>query len=225
MRILLIEDEKDLRSLITSLLEKAGYAADQAGDGEQGSFLARTNEYDLIITDYIMPKLDGFSMIKEIREDGVRCPILMLSVRQSLKDKIGILDAGADDYLPKPFAGEELLARVRALLRRPTAIKPTIARFGDISVDPASFKATRGKNTLYLSNKEFSLLYFLIRNAGRLIKREDILEHVWGGDIDTFSNTLETHIYRLRHKVEKKGERLIANIPGRGYRLELSKNC
>ncbi|PKM89199.1 DNA-binding response regulator [Candidatus Falkowbacteria bacterium HGW-Falkowbacteria-2] len=221
MRILLVEDEPNLSRLITSLLTRAGFAVDAADDGERGSFLARTNNYDLVITDYIMPRLDGYNLIKEIRHDGIATPILMLSVRQSTEDKVSVLNIGADDYLPKPFAGEELVARVNALLRRPTNLRSGILTFQDLSLDPQLYRVKRGTKEIRLTNKEFSLLHYLLLNSGKMISRDNLLEHVWGGEIDPFSNTVETHILRLRRKLEGKGKKLIHNVAGRGYTLDL----
>lgn len=221
MRLLIIEDEKNLADLLASLLKKAGFAVDTAGDGEQGSFMARTQIYDLIITDYVLPKLDGASVIKEIRSDGREVPIIMLSVRQSTIDKINVLDSGADDYLAKPFSTEELLARIRALLRRPQSIKEEKLTFADLELEPSSFKVKRGEKEIRLTNKEFSLLQHLLINAGKIVTRESLLEHVWSGDVDPFSNTLETHILRLRRKIDAQEPKLIHSIIGRGYKLDL----
>jgi DNA-binding response OmpR family regulator len=220
MRVLLIEDEKDLAAFISSLLKKAGMAIDIAYDGEQGLFLARTNNYDLIITDYILPKLDGCSLIKELRQEGKQMPILMLSVRQGIIDKIGVLDAGADDYLSKPFSSEELLARIRALSRRPHNIQSQILTFKNLKLDPGTFKLSKGNKNIKLTNKEFSLLQYLMLNKGRIISRETLLDHVWDDDLDSFSNTVETHILRLRRKIENKKEKIIHTIVGRGYCLD-----
>ncbi|MBN2884627.1 response regulator transcription factor [Patescibacteria group bacterium] len=220
MRVLLIEDEEDLADFIVSLLKKSGLAVDLASDGERGSFLARTNHYDLIITDYILPKLDGRSLIKEIRDDGRQMPILMLSVRKSAADKSDILNVGADDYLAKPFSSEELLARVHALGRRSPNIKNRILTFKNITLDPDAFRVNKGNKNIKLTNKEFSLLQYLMLNAEHVVSREILLDHVWDDEIDSFSNTVETHILRLRRKLENKGEKIIHTVVGRGYRLD-----
>lgn len=221
MRALVIEDEIDVANAISSLLKKIGFVYDIAQDGEKGSFLARTNNYDIIISDYTMPKMDGFSVIKEIREDDCSAPILMLSIRQNLEDKVNILDVGADDYLCKPFSADEFIARVKALTRRPQRINKQPLKFHDLSLDSDNFKVFRNNKEIKLTNKEFSLLRYLMNHPGRIIPRDVILEHVWG-DVDLFSNTLETHIMRLRQKVDRRGKKLIYNIVGRGYKLDVN---
>lgn len=220
MRILIIEDEIGVAETLYSIFKKSGFAADVAHEGERGSFLARSNNYDVIITDYTMPKMDGFNVIKEIRADGCSTPILMLSVRQSLEDKINILEVGADDYLCKPFSPSELIARVKALSRRQAQINIDPLTFNDITLEISTFKVVRNGKTIRLTNKEFSLLHCFMSNPGKIISRSSLLERVWDEDIDPFSNTLETHIMRLRHKIEKEGPRLIFNITGRGYKLD-----
>lgn len=222
MRALIIEDEIELAQFLASLLKKAGFACDLSHDGEHGSFLGRTNHYDLIVTDYSLPKLDGLALIKELRLDGSITPILMLSVRQNLVDKINVLDAGADDYLSKPFSPDEFMARVRALIRRPQNINIQPLNFHDLTMDVSQFKVIRGNRKIKLTNKEFSLLQYFILNAGKIIPRDIILEHVWNGDADLFSNTLETHIMRLRQKIDCHGKKLIHNIAGRGYKLDIN---
>lgn len=220
MRILIVEDEKDLANFIANSLKRKGFAIDLAYEGERGSFLARTNSYDLIITDYVLPKLDGLSLIEEVRRDGVNIPILMLSVRHSLEDKVQVLGAGADDYLTKPFINEELIARVEALLRRQPHLNKEELKFNDVKLESSSFSAWRGNKKLKLTNKEFSLLQYFLLHPQEIITRNQLLEHVWSEDTDPFSNTVETHIMRLRQKLENYGERIIHNIIGRGYKLD-----
>lgn len=222
MRALIIEDEVDLAHFLAALLKKAGFSADLSHDGEQGSFLGRSNNYDLIITDYTLPKLDGRSVITEIRQDGKNVPILMLSVRSSSLDKVDVLDAGADDYLSKPFAADEFLARVRALVRRPQQIQSNPLQFHDLILDANKFKVSRKNKNIKLTNKEFALLQYLMLNAGQIVPRDVLLEHVWDGETDPFSNTLETHIMRLRQKIDQHKPKLIHNIASRGYKLDLS---
>ncbi len=221
MRALIIEDEIGVADSLFSLLKKSGFAADIAYDGERGSFLARSNNYDLIITDYTLPKMDGFNVIKEIRDDGCSSPILMLSVRKSLEDKVNVLDIGADDYLCKPFSPAEFIARIKALTRRPPQINVDPLIFHDLRLELDTFKVTRNNKNIRLTNKEFSLLHYFMAHPTKIIPRDLILEHVWDGDMDPFSNTLETHIMRLRQKIDKSGRKLIHNIPGRGYKLDI----
>jgi DNA-binding response OmpR family regulator len=221
MRALIIEDETNVANSLYSLLKKSGFATDIAYDGEQGSFLARSNNYDLIITDYILPKMDGFNVIKEIRDDGCSSPILMLSMRKSLEDKISVLEVGADDYLSKPFFPAEFVARAKALTRRPPQINMDPLVFHDLRLELDTFRVTRNNKTIRLTNKEFSLLHYFMTHPTKIISRDLILEHVWNGDMDPFSNTLETHIMRLRQKIDKNGRRLIHNITGRGYKLDI----
>jgi DNA-binding response OmpR family regulator len=222
MRALIIEDDTGVANSLYTTLKQAGFAADIAYDGEQGSFLARSNNYDLIITDYVMPKMDGFNMIKEIREDGCSAPILMLSVRISIDDKVNILDIGADDYLCKPYIPEEFIARAKALTRRPPQINMDPVIFHDLRLEIDTFRVTRNNKVIRLTNKEFSLLHHFMTHPTKIISRDSILEHVWNGEIDPFSNTLETHIMRLRQKIDKTGPKLIHNITGRGYKLDIN---
>lgn len=220
MRVLIIEDDLDLASTQASILKKSGFACDLCQDGEHGAFLGKTNAYDLIVTDYSLPKLDGLNIIKEIRQDGRKMPIIMITVRQGCVDKIDVLDSGADDYLCKPFSPDEFMARVRALIRRPLTLKIDPFKFDDLILDASTFEVKRGKKQVKLTNKEFSLLQYLIINSGKIIPRDTILEHVWNGDADLFSNTLETHIMRLRQKIDCHGKKLIHNVAGRGYKLD-----
>jgi DNA-binding response OmpR family regulator len=222
MRVLIIEDETGVADSLYAILKQVGFAADIAYDGEKGSFLARSNNYDLIVTDYIMPKMDGLNVIKEIREDGCSTPILMLSVRGGLEDKVNILDVGADDYLCKPFIPEELIARARALTRRPHQINVDPLIFYDLRLELDTFRVTRNNRVIRLTNKEFSLLQYFMTHPAKIITRSALLEHVWNEDIDPFSNTLETHIMRLRKKIDKTGRKLIHNITGRGYKLDIN---
>lgn len=222
MRALIIEDEEDVATWLYNMLKQIGFATDIAYDGERGSFLARSNNYNLIVVDYAMPKMDGLNVIKEIRADGCSTPILMLSIRRSVEDKINVLDVGADDYLSKPCLPEEFIARVKALTRRPNHINIDPLVFHDLRLERDTFKVTRNNRVIRLTNKEFSLLHYLMSHPTKIISRESILENVWDSNIDPFSNTLETHIMRLRHKVDKNGRKLIHNITGRGYKLDIN---
>ncbi len=220
MKVLLVEDEPEIRSLLKSALEAEYFAVDVAIDGEQGLQFARTNEYDIIILDNIMPKKDGETVCKEIRLSGKTTPILSLSVRAETSTKINLLNAGADDYLTKPFAFEELLARVRALLRRQPEFHSDILTIDDIVLDAGSQTLRRGKKFIHLTRKEFMLLEYLMRNEGIVVSRSMIMEHVWDMTLDPFSNTIEAHILSLRKKLESPHKKkLIHTIAGRGYKI------
>ena len=220
MRILVIEDDPDINALLTSSLKSACFAVDSASCGEEGSFLARTNDYDLIILDYMLPKKDGPHICRDIRQNGQTMPILMLTVRADTEDKVQMLNEGIDDYLTKPFSLEELHARVKALLRRPKQIASTSIALGDIVIDVARQSVARGKKEIYLTRKEFSLLEYMARNRGLVVSRGMIMEHVWNMESDPFSNTIEAHILNLRKKLSSGKHSLIATVPGRGYKIE-----
>lgn len=221
MRILLIDDDKAIRGFLKSALESECFEVDAAEDGEKGSFLGRTNDYDAIICDYSLPKKNGLQICEEIRKDGKDTPILMLSVEGESHTKAELLNIGADDYLTKPFSLEELLARVRALMRRPNQIKNDILKIDDLIVDTKRHLVHRGEKEIYLTMKEFMLLEYLMRSRGTVQSRAIILEHVWDMNADLFSNTIEAHISNLRRKIDTKGKaKLIHTIPGRGYKID-----
>ncbi|MFA6339139.1 MAG: response regulator transcription factor [Candidatus Paceibacterota bacterium] len=218
MRILVIEDE--IFDILKKSFESECFAVDVATDGEIGSYLARTNDYDLIILDNILPKKNGYDVCKEIRKAGKSLPIIVLSVKSENSIKVDFLNAGADDYVTKPFSFEELLARVGALLRRVKDIKEEILKVDDLIVDIKNYSVKKGSKEIYLTRKEFILLQYLMKNKGRVLSRAMIIEHVWDMNIDPFSNTIETHILNLRRKISpKKGKKLIYTIPGVGYKL------
>lgn len=220
MRILIIEDDADLQLALASALEAAAFAVDKASDGERGSYLARINDYDLVVLDFMMPKKNGDQVCREIRAAGKEMPILMLSVRDGADQKATLLNEGVDDYLGKPFSTEELMARIRALLRRPKRIESPVIMLGNITIDGNRQTVYCGSKHVYLTRKEFSLLEYLARNRGLVVSRGMLLEHVWNMDSDPFSNTIEAHIVNLRKKLGPGGRKLIATIPGRGYRIE-----
>lgn len=224
MKILIIEDEAAIVKFLHAGLSAQMYTIDSASDGEQGLFLARTSHYDLVILDYSLPKLDGAGVLKEIRQDGQNMPILMLSVRSELIDKETAFNLGADDYLTKPFLLEELLLRVRALLKRPPQIAKELIRLGNLTLCTKNKIVRRNGKEIYLTRREFSLLEFLLRGQGQIISRSEILEHVWDYNADPFSNSIETHIASLRKKLRTdKQPDLIHTFPGRGYKLALEK--
>jgi len=222
MRILLVEDEKKIIDLLKRALKAECFAVDVAEDGDKGSYLARTNDYDLVILDNLLPKKEGIQVCREIREGGGTMPILMLSVKSETKTKIDLLNAGADDYLTKPFSLEELLARIRALLRRPKKIEDEILKIDDLEVDTVKHVVRRKNREIYLTPKEFMLLEYLMRNKGAVLSRGMIMEHVWNIDVDPFSNTIETHILSLRRKIDapRAQRKLIRTIPVLGYKID-----
>ena len=220
MRILVVEDEKKIRDFLKTSLEAECFAVDVAEEGEQGSYLARTNEYDLIILDNVLPKKTGLEVCQDIRKTGKTTPILILSVKTETLSKVELLNAGADDYLSKPFSLEELLARIRALLRRQKDIESDILTVDDLALDIKRHTTKRGKKEIYLTRKEFMLLEYLMRNQEMVLTRGMIMEHVWDMTADPFSNTIESHILSLRRKIDTKGKKkLIHTVPGRGYKI------
>lgn len=224
MRILLIEDEKDIAVFLKMNLETEFYTVDMAHDGEQGSFLARTNEYDLIICDYILPKQNGPEVIAEIRQENKHVPIIILSVKSEIDSKIELFNLGVDDYLTKPFLFEELLAHIKAILRRPLKRENQVLRIDDLIVDTDKHLVKRGRQIITLTRKELSLLEYLLKNRGRVVSRVAIMEHVWDANADPFSNTIESHITNLRRKINLPGKKeLIHTISGRGYKVDLKK--
>ncbi len=222
MKILVVEDEKELRKLLRATLEAERFVVDTAADGEEGVYLAQTNEYDLIIMDKVMPEKDGLQACREIRDDGIKTPILFLSVKTETMTKVTALDAGADDYLTKPFSVDELLARVRALLRRPHDMTGDILTADNLTLDTRKHRVSRGeRDDIRLTRKEFMLLEYLLRNRGAVMSRAQIMEHVWDINADPFSNTIEAHILSLRKKIDFPGEKkLIITVPGCGYKIE-----
>jgi heavy metal response regulator len=220
MRVLVVEDERKIAEFLRKGLRAEGYAVDVAADGEQGRFLAGTETYDLVILDLRLPKMDGLTLCRTLRAEKFAVPILMLTVRDSVKDKILGLDSGADDYLTKPFDFEELLARVRALLRKRGASEPTRLQVADLVLDLLAHKVERGAVPIPLTSKEFSLLEYLMRNAGVVVTRTMIAEHVWDVHFDSFTNVIDVSINHLRSKVDRDFPRkLIQTVRGRGYIL------
>lgn len=224
MRLLIVEDDQSIREFLRTHLEAESFAVDVAEDGERGSYLARTNEYDLIILDLNLPVKDGLQVCSEIRASGKSMPILILSVRSQIPEKVALLEAGADDFLTKPFSFRELLARIRAMLRRPARIVSETISIGDLVIDATNHTVIRAGKEIYLTRKEFALLEYMARNRGRLLSRGMIMEHVWDKNADAFSNTIETHILNLRKKIDSEGDqKLIHTIPGRGYKFDIKE--
>lgn len=224
MHILVVEDEKKVASFIQRGLEAEHYSVDVAFDGEEGLSRLFDNEYDLAIFDVMLPRRDGFSMLREARKQGIQVPVLLLTARDTLADKVTGLDQGADDYLTKPFAFEELLARVRALLRRGTSTQPTLLTLADVSLDPLSRQVTRAGKKIDLTAKEFALLEFFLRNPGRVLSRALIAQHVWGVDFDTFTNVIDVYVKYLRKKIDADFEpKLLHTVRGAGYVMKESE--
>jgi heavy metal response regulator len=218
MHILIIEDEKKIADFLKRGLKEEAYSVDIANDGEEGHFLATTQEYDLVILDLMLPKIDGLSLCRTFRAEKITTPILILTVKDSIKDKVSGLDAGADDYLTKPFSFEELLARVRALLRKKEMPAPPELRVADLKLDLVNHKVNRGGRDIPLTAKEYALLEYLMRNKGTVVTRTMISEHVWDINFDTFTNVIDVHISYLRKKVDQgQPRKLIQTVWGRGY--------
>ena len=221
MRILLIEDEPEIAQFLKPNLEASCFAVDVAIDGETGSFMARTNSYDLIILDYNLPKKNGQQVCDEIRQKNIEVPIIMLSVIANTNKKIEMLNSGVDDYLTKPFSYKELLARIRALLRRPKQMEDDNLQVGDLELDNNRSEVRRGGEKIKLTKKEYMLLEYLMRNKSMVLTRGMIMEHVWDMNGDPFSNTIESHINSLRKKIlTKNSAKLIHTISGRGYKID-----
>jgi heavy metal response regulator len=221
MRILVVEDEKKVASFIKKGLEEEGYAVDVAADGEEGLAMALTRVHDLLILDIRLPKLDGLQVLQALRQDHVTAPVLLLTVRATIEDKVLGLDAGADDYLTKPFAFQELVARVRALLRRRTEADPTVLQIGDLKLDPARRLVCRGGGKIDLTPREFALLDYFMRNPGRVLTRTMIAEHVWDYSFDTSTNIIDVYVNYLRKKIDTaRAPRLLHTVRGVGYVLK-----
>ena len=221
MRILVVEDDVDLQRLLKKALGDAGYVVDVAADGEEGLVMALTRVHDLIILDIRLPRMDGLRVLQALRQDNVTAPVLLLTVRATIEDKVLGLDAGADDYLTKPFAFQELVARVRALLRRRTDAEPTLLHIGDLTLDPARRTVTRGGEKIDLTPREFALLDYFMRNPGRVLTRTMIAEHVWDYSFDTSTNVIDVYVNYLRKKVDAGREpKLLHTMRGVGYVLK-----
>jgi heavy metal response regulator len=221
MRILVIEDEKHISDFIKQGLKEEGYSVDAAYDGEKGYFLAGTEEYDAIILDIMIPKIDGITLCQKLRQDKICTPILMLTAKDSVSDKVTGLDSGADDYLTKPFAFKEFLARIRVLLRKDKIAISSKLQVDDLAMDVLTHGVTRDGKEIILTAKEFSLLEFLLRNIGHVVTRTAISEHVWDMNFDTTTNVIDVHITALRRKIDRAHKKkLIHTIRGRGYTIK-----
>ena len=218
MRILVVEDERKVARLIQKGLEEEQYGVDVALDGEHGLSMSETQPYDLYIVDVMLPKMNGMELVKVLRDREQKAPILMLTAKATIEDKVAGLDSGADDYLTKPFAFEELLARVRSLLRRGAQQKSTILSIADLELDTVSHKAKRGGKMIDLTAKEYALLDYFLQNKDRVLTRSAISEHIWDYNFDTGTNIIDVYINHLRNKVDNTFEKkLIHTVRGVGY--------
>jgi len=218
MRILIVEDEKKIADFLKRGLKEEGYAADVAYDGEDGHFRAKTKSYDLIILDLMLPKMDGLTVCKKLRSEKISVPILMLTAKGEIADKVTGLDSGADDYLTKPFAFEELLARVRALVRKRESGAVTKLKLSDLELDLVTHKVVRARQEIKLTSKEYALLEYMMRNPNTIVTRTMISEHVWNADFDSFTNVIDVYVNYLRNKIDAPfKKKLIQTIRGRGY--------
>jgi two-component system, OmpR family, response regulator len=220
MRIIVVEDAVKLALALKRGLEGEGYAVDTVHDGltARKRILARNGQYDLLVLDVMLPGLDGLALCRDLRARGVTTPVLMLTARDTTGDKVAGLDSGADDYLVKPFAFAELLARIRTLLRRPARTLATELRVGDLVLDPAARSVRRGDRQVELTTKEFALLELFMRSPGEVLSRDTILDHAWDEDADAFSNVVDVYLRRLRKKIDRPGEpSLFQTVRGVGY--------
>ena len=220
MRLLIVEDDGPLREALQQGLEEAGFAVDTSADGEEGLWYARSNEYDVIVLDLMLPHVDGLTILGRLRRDGSAVPILILTARDTVADRVKGLDLGADDYLVKPFAFAELLARVRAMVRRGYNNKDPVIRVADLEIDTAGRTVRRGGRSIELTAREYALLEFLVARADQVVSRSDIWEHIYDFRSDPDSNVVDVYIGHLRKKIEQPGQlKLIHTRRGQGYVL------
>ena len=221
MRILVVEDEHRIASTIKKGLEQEKFAVDVAYNGTDGYDMAVSENYDAIILDLMLPEKDGLEISRDLRKQQIHTPILILTAKSQVQDKVAGLDMGADDYLTKPFSFEELIARIRALSRRPHKSLGSVLQIADLKLDSKTFLVSRNKNKINLSNKEFSILEYLMRNKGKIISKDQIISHVWDYNADILPNTVEVNIKNLRAKMDRSfNKKLIHTIWGFGYKIE-----
>ena len=224
MRVLVVEDDTRMAGLLRRGLTEEGFAADIARSGDDGLWMARATEYDAIVLDVMLPGVNGFDVCRRLRELGTWTPVLMLTARDAVADRVKGLDAGADDYLTKPFSFAELLARLRALVRRPALERPAVLEVADLRLDPSSRKVWRGEQEIHLSSKEFALLEFFMRRAGDVLSRYQLLEHCWDYGYENRSNVVDVYVRYLREKIDRPfGRDSIETVRGAGYRLRRPK--
>lgn len=223
MRVLLVEDEEGVARFIRQGMTEAGYAVDVASDGAEGVGFARAGSYDLLVVDVMLPELNGIELLKELRRSGDKTPVILLTARDGLDDKISGLDAGADDYLVKPFAFPELLARARALLRRPPKRETRMLKFEDLEMDLGKHEVRRSNRRIELSPREFALLEVLLRHPRQVLTRLQIMEHAWDFESSSETNVIDVYIGYLRRKIDRGfGQQLIRTVRGVGYSLDTS---
>ena len=220
MRVLIVEDEVKMAGLLRRGFREEGLAADIASSGDDALWMARATEYDAIVLDVMLPGTDGFEVCRRLREAGTWSPVLMLTARDAVEDRVVGLDAGADDYLTKPFSFAELLARLRALVRRPPLERPTVLEVGDLRLDPAAHRVWRGETEVQLSAKEFALLETFMRRPGEVLSRFHLLEHCWDHGYENRSNVVDVYVRYLREKIDRPfGRTSLETVRGAGYRL------
>lgn len=221
MRVLIIEDEKDLAFIIKKGLEEEGYIVDEANDGEEGQYMAENYPADVIILDIMLPKMDGLTLLRNIRKKAINTPVILLTARDAILDKIQGLDTGADDYLTKPFVFDELLARIRTLIRRQSAVKESVVRIADLEIHTSTHEVFRGGKPVTLSAKEYALLEYLAYHKDEVVSRTDIVEHIYHEESDMDSNVVDVYINYLRNKIDRDQEqKLIHTVRGAGYMLK-----
>ena len=220
MRILLVEDDQKAARLLARGFREEGFVVDVAGSAEAADELAFVTDYEVLILDWMLPGKDGLAFCRSLRDRGLQTPILMLTAKDALEDRVAGLNTGADDYLTKPFAFEELLARVRALLRRSELTRPASLTLGDLTLDPLTHRVARSSRTLDLTPTEYAILALLMRHPGDVISRTRLAEQVWQGDVDRIDNLIDVHVSNLRRKIDAPGsDPLIHTVRGRGYRI------
>ena len=223
MRLLIVEDDSALGNLLCRTLREESYAVDYAADGQEAEWLAFENPYDMIILDIMLPVKDGLTVLKNIRDGGIQCPVLLLTAKDSTEDVVAGLDGGADDYLTKPFSIEELLARVRTLLRRKASSTSVVMEVGPIKIDPARREVTRDGVKIDLTAKEYALMEYFARNAGVVLSRTQLSEHVWDMNFEPTSNVVDVYVGYLRNKIDKSwGSQFIKTMRGHGYMFDVS---
>jgi DNA-binding response OmpR family regulator len=220
MRVLLVEDDRKAARVLRQGLQEEGFTVDVAHVGDEGEYQAEINQYDVIVLDWLLPGKPGIDVCRDLRARGVTTPILILTAKDAVADRVTGLNTGADDYLTKPFAFVELLARIRALLRRGEAVQTPVLKIGDLVLDPVSHRVTRGDRRVVLTPKEYALLEYLMRHGGRVVTRTELGEHIWQEEHDTLTNLVDVHMSHLRRKVDGGAMTpLIHTVRGHGYRL------